>query len=57
MQQIDEAVEKGAEFPAENLINKGNTATRYVHPETEKSVVIDNITGEIIHVGGENFKY
>ncbi len=57
IQQIDEAIEKGAEFPAENLINKGNTAIRYVHPETKQSVVVDDITGEIIHVGGKDFKY
>ena len=32
-------------------------ATRYVHPATGKSVVVDNTTGEIFHVGGEGFKY
>jgi hypothetical protein len=32
-------------------------ATRYVHPATGKSVVVDNATGEIFHVGGEGFLY
>jgi hypothetical protein len=36
---------------------KRGPATRYVHPVTGKSVVIDNATGEIFHVGGEGFKY
>jgi hypothetical protein len=35
----------------------GNTATRYVHPTTGKSVVVDDVTGDVIHVGGEGFKY
>jgi len=56
-EQIEEAIDKGEKFKAENMINKENPATRYVHPETGKSVVIDDITGEIIHVGGQNFKY
>jgi hypothetical protein len=55
--QITEAVGDGARFPAENLINKGNSATRYVHPGTGRSVVLDDVTREVIHVGGEGFKY
>jgi hypothetical protein len=55
--QITEALNKGERFPAENLVNKGNPATRYVHPETGQSVVIDNITKEVIHVGGPGFRY
>ena len=39
------------------MIDKDNSATRYVHPETGRSVVIDNVTGEVIHVGGDGFKY
>jgi hypothetical protein len=38
-------------------VGKNGPATRYVHPKTGKSVVIDNQTGEIFHVGGEGFKY
>ena len=36
---------------------KVNPATRFVHPVTGKSVVVDNATGEIFHVGGEGFEY
>mgnify|MGYP000904107614 CR=1 FL=1 len=32
-------------------------ALRYVHPVTGKSVVVDAMTGEIFHVGGEGFRY
>lgn len=55
-EQISEAM-KGERFPAENLENKGNAATRYVHPETGRSVVIDDVTKEVIHVGGDGFNY
>lgn len=55
--QITEAINKGERFPAENLVNKGNPATRYVHPETGQSVVVDSVTKEVIHVGGSGFKY
>ena len=36
-------------------MNPGNSATRYVHPETGRSVVLDDVTREVIHVGGEGF--
>ena len=36
---------------------KKGPATRHVHPTTGKSVVVDNATGEIFHVGGEGYKY
>ena len=41
-QQINEAIAAGVKRPAQNLINKDNPATRYVHPETGCSVVIDD---------------
>ncbi len=52
-----EAVTKGKSFPAVNSVNKANTATRYVHPKTGKSVVIDDVTRELLHVGEDSFKY
>jgi filamentous hemagglutinin len=55
--QIDEALISGQKFPAQNNLNPANGATRYVHPETGRSVVIDNKTGQVIHVGGDGFKY
>jgi len=55
--QITEAIESGEQHVAKNLVNEGNTATRYVHPTTGRSVVVDNETKEVIHVGGDGFKY
>ena len=55
--QIGEAIAKGKQFNAVNNVNKANAATRYVHPTTGQSVVIDNVTKELLHVGGKGFKY
>jgi hypothetical protein len=48
--QITEAVTKGKAFDAINNVNKANSATRYAHPTTGKSVVIDNVTKELLQV-------
>jgi hypothetical protein len=56
-EQIDEAMSSGKKFPAQNNVNPENTATRYVHPETGRSVVVDDVTKEVLHVGGDGFKY
>jgi hypothetical protein len=56
-EQIDEAISDGQQFRAPNKINPGNTATRYVHPTTGRSVVVDDVTREVLHVGGDGFKY
>jgi hypothetical protein len=55
--QIDEALASGKQFPAPNNLNPANGATRFVHPETGRSVVIDSKTKQVIHVGGDGFKY
>jgi len=55
--QIAEAIQNGQRFPAVNKVNSANPATRYVHPSTARSVVVDNMTGEVIHVGGDGFVY
>jgi hypothetical protein len=55
--QIDEAIQNGQRFPADNRVNAGNSATRYVHPTTGRSVVVDDVTGEVIHDGGDGFLY
>lgn len=55
--QIDEAIASGKKFPAPNNLNPGNGATRFEHPQTGRSLVIDNKTGQVIHVGGNGFKY
>jgi hypothetical protein len=36
---------------------KKGPATRYVHPRTGRSVVVDDATGEVFHVGGDGFEY
>lgn len=53
---IDEAVQSGKQVRAVNKAT-GNPATRYIHPNTGQSVVIDDVTGQVIHVGGPGFKY
>lgn len=55
--QITEAIESGQQFPAVNNVNPANTATRYVHPSTGRSVVVDDVTKEVLHIGGDGFKY
>lgn len=55
--QITQAIEDGRQFPAQNMVKPGNSATRYVHPETGQSVVIDNVANEIIQVSGDNFAW
>jgi len=56
-QQINEAILFGDSYSAPNNINQGHGATRYVHPTTGRSIVIDNVTRQIIHVGGDGFLY
>lgn len=53
---IVEARTSGQQVQAVNMAN-GNAATRYVHPQTGQSMVVDKVTGEVIHVGGPGFKY
>ena len=42
-----------------DAINKANggPATRYINPQTGKSVVIDDMTNEVIQVGGRDFNF
>jgi hypothetical protein len=56
-QQISDAIANGRSFPAINNVNPTNPATRYVHPTTGRSVIVDNATNEVIHVGGDGFLY
>lgn len=56
-EQIDEAIQSGKQYTATNNINLANGATRYVNPTTGRSVALDNVTGEVIHVGGDGFRY
>lgn len=54
--QIEEARRDGQRFEALNN-ETGTPATRYIHPVTGRSVVIDNVSGDVIHVGGDGFIY
>jgi hypothetical protein len=57
-EQIIQAFDAGDSLPAVNRLGGANTpATRYIHPQTGQSVVIDNVTGQIVHVGGPGFRY
>ena len=53
---IAEAVASGNRHPAINR-ETGTPASRYIHPLTRRSVVIDDVSGEVIHVGGDGFIY
>ena len=53
--KVDEAILKGSRHKAANHVNPKNAATRYEYQG--KSVVRDDITKEILHVGDEGFKY
>ena len=55
--QIEEAIRRGQRSATTNHISPANGATRYVHPTTGRSVVLDDATGEVIHVGGDGFVY
>ncbi|MCO5160518.1 MAG: hypothetical protein M9939_05245 [Mesorhizobium sp.] len=56
--QIDEALQNTkSRVPAVNNVNPQNAASRYSHPTTQKSVVIDDVTKQILHVGKEGYKY
>jgi len=53
---IEEAVKSGRQVRAINQAT-GNPATRYVQPTSGQSVVLGDVTGEVIHVGGPGFRY
>jgi len=55
-EEIQEAIKSGEQVQAANKAT-GDPATRYINPRTGQSVVIDNGTKEVIHVGGPGFKY
>ncbi len=53
--KVDEAILKGSKYKVTNNVNPKNGATRFEHQG--KSVVKDDATEEILHVGEEGFKY
>lgn len=54
--QIAEAIYLGERSPRPNQVNKANSATRYVHPETKRWIVVDDVTKEVLHVSGDRYK-
>jgi hypothetical protein len=54
---ITQAIQEGAQFPAQNLVNVGNEAIRFVSPVTGQSVVLDTVLNEVLHIGGPGFRY
>ncbi len=55
-ESITKAMKSGNRIKAKNKAN-GNPATRYVHPKNGKSVVVDDVTNEVIQVGGPGFRF
>jgi RHS repeat-associated protein len=55
-ESIQEAINSGEQIRAINKAT-GNPATRYISPTTGKSVVVDDVTTEVIHVGGQGMEY
>jgi hypothetical protein len=53
---IQEAIKSGDQVQAGNQAT-GNPATCYINPTIGQSVVVDNVTKEVIHVGGLGFRY
>ncbi len=55
-ESIQEAINSGEQIRAVNKAT-GNPATRYINPTTGKSVVVDDVTKEVIHVGRAGMRY
>jgi hypothetical protein len=56
-EEIVEAIQRGQAHTAIDKTAGNAPATRFVHPETGKSVVINNETGRVIHVGDIGYGY
>ena len=52
---IDDAILKGSRRKAKNHVNPNNSATRYQYKD--KSVVRDDKTKELLHVGEKGYRY
>jgi len=55
--QISDAIQYGKMFNAPNRVNPRNSAIRFVHPETGKSIVLDTRTKELLQLGGHGFRF
>ena len=55
LDRLTAAMLGGQTLPATNQVNSGHSASRYIHPTTGRSVSVDDVAGEVIHVGGDGF--
>lgn len=53
--QITETIKEGSSYRVENRVNLGNEARQYTNPDTGKFVVRDEVTKEILQIGGKKF--
>ena len=53
----DEMIVEALQTTGIPTTGKLGPALRYIHPVSGKSVVVDQASGEIFHVGGEGFLY
>ncbi len=53
----DQQLREALATPGLPVASKEHAATRHVHPSSGKVVVVDNVTGEIFHVGDEGYDY
>lgn len=56
-EEITETIKTGERFPATNRVTPTNEATRFLHPTSGKSVIVDNVTKELLHIGKVGFGY
>ena len=57
-EMIEEAFREGRITEAvDKTVNPFGRATRYLHPRTGQSVVINDVTGDVIHVGKPGYRY
>lgn len=55
-EQIDEAVKSGWRIDAIDR-ETDEPASRHVHPTTGRSVVVNDLTNEVVQVGADGFKH
>ncbi|MBM3602245.1 MAG: hypothetical protein FJX22_00470, partial [Alphaproteobacteria bacterium] len=56
-EQITDTIKNGKEFVAPNKVNPANTATRYHMPGTNRFVVVDDVTKEVLQVSKDSPKF
>ncbi len=54
-ESITETIQKGKVFNASNKVNPGNPASRYEF--NGRSIIIDDVTNEILQLGAYGFKF